>query len=170
MMPARRFTCCLIIALSLALSGPALAQSGTIKFRTDSSLVFDCEDPVHVKDYGVRASLTGALNADRSASADLAISGFMLSTNVHFDARLGRSSLPAPGGSSQLHVLSRDRIRAVWNLPNNNLIMDFSAAGRSCSAVLTIALKPGKKQYSMYGGKFYYCSSARVLNTSCEAQ
>jgi hypothetical protein len=48
--------------------------------------------------------------------------------------------------------------------------MDFAASGRSCSAVLTIRLKPGKTQYSMYGGKFYYCSSARVSNTSCEAQ
>jgi hypothetical protein len=145
MMQARRFTYCLVIALSPALSANAMAQSGAIKFRTDSSLVFDCEDPVTVKNYPVHASLTGALNPDRSASADLAITGFMLSTNVHFDARLGRSSLPAPGGSSQLRVLSLDRIRAVWNLPNNNLIMDFSGAGRSCTAVLTISLKPEKK-------------------------
>ena len=147
-----------------------MAQSGAIKFRSGMNLAFDCETPWKVKDYAVRAKLTGVLNADRSASADLAINGFMLNTNVHFDARLGRSVLPAPGGTSQLRVLSRDRIRAVWNLPNNDLILDFVASGRSCSAVLTMRLKPGKTQYSMYSGsKFYYCSVARVLNTDCEA-
>lgn len=171
MLVARRFTYYSIMALSLAFSESAMAQSGAVKFRSGMNLAFDCETPWNVRDYAVRANLTGVLNADRSASADLTINGFMLNTNVHFDARLGRSTLPAPGGTSQLRVLGRDRIRAIWSLPNNNLIMDFAVSGRSCSAVLTMSLKPGKTQYSMYSGsKFYYCSAARVLNTTCEAQ
>jgi hypothetical protein len=163
-------TCCSAIALSLLFSGSAIAQSGSVTFVSDMNLSFDCEDPWQVKDYPVRAKLTGILNG-KSASADLVISGFMLDANVHFDARLGSGSLPAPGGTTQLRVLGRDRLRGVWSLPNNDLAVDFLVSGQSCSTVLTMRLKPGKAKYSMYSGsKFYYCSAARVINTTCEAK
>jgi hypothetical protein len=56
-------------------------------------------------------------------------------------------------------------------LPNDDLIADVAANGRSCTVTLTIKLKPGQHEYSMWGGnKFYYCNAARVIRTTCEAQ
>lgn len=160
------------IALLLVLSfGPAAAQTGSVNLRAAMQLQFDCENPWKVKNYGVRATLTGVLNADKSATADLAINGFFLNTTVHFDTRLGRGSMAAPGGTSQLRVLGSNKLRGVWSLPNNDLILDLTMAGQSCQSHLTLRLKPGKKEYSMYGGtKFYYCSAARVISTSCTAK
>lgn len=147
---------------------PTAAQSGGVNLRATMQLQFDCENPWKVKNYGVRATLTGVLNTDRSATADLAITGFFLNTNVHFDTRLGRGSMAAPGGSSQLRVLGSNKLRGIWSLPNNDLILDMTMTGQACQSHLTLRLKPGKTQYSMYGGtKFYYCSAARVISTSC---
>ena len=164
--------CCVGILLALIFTGPAAAQSGKIASLVSTmNLVFDCEAPWNVKNYGVSARFTAALNADKTAYGDLAISGFMLDGNVLFDARLGRSVQPAPGGTSQLHVISSNRLRGIWSLPNNDLILDLTAhGGNACTANVAMRLKPGKKQYSMFGGsRFYYCSSARVVQTTCEA-
>jgi hypothetical protein len=40
----------------------------------------------------IHAVLTTTLNADKSASADLAITGILFTNRVHFDARLGAAS------------------------------------------------------------------------------
>ncbi len=87
------------------------------------------------------------------------------------EARLGRGSRPAPGGAAQLRVVSASALRGIWSLPNNNLIIDITTSGKSCAVAVSFALKPGQKEYSLWGGsKFYYCSAARVLQTSCSAQ
>jgi len=139
--------------------------------KSHLDLSFDCESPVHVTNYAVRGDFSAVLHTDRSAAADLVISGFMLSSTVHFEAKLGGGKRPAPGGTAQLRVLSRNQLRAIWSLPNNDLIADVAANGRNCSVTLTFRLRPGQHEYSMWGGsKFYYCSAARVIRTSCEAQ
>lgn len=134
-------------------------------------LSFDCQRPWNVQNYGARATFEAILNGDGTATADLTITGFALASTVHFDARLGRGSRPAPGGSAQLRVVSANALRGTWSLPNNNLVIDITTSGRSCAVAVSFALKPGQKEYSLWGGsKFYYCSAARVVRTTCSAQ
>lgn len=131
----------------------------------------DCERPWHVENYSARATFNGILNGDGTAEADLTLRGLGLASTVHFDARLGRGSRPAPGGSSQLRVMSARALRGIWSLPNNNLMIDITTSGSSCAVSVGFALKRGAKEYSLWGGsKFYYCSAVRVLQTSCRAE
>lgn len=165
-----RLLACSIALATLALPQQAAAQAGTVKLRSIMNMSFDCEDPWRVTNYGVTGNFTATLNPDSTATADLKISGFFLDGDVHFDARLGRAS-PAPGGTSQLRVTGRNRLRGVWSLPNNNMSIDITVSGQTCNVNLTVQLKPGKRQYTMFGGqKFYYCSAARVVSTSCAIQ
>ena len=80
-----------IVFLS-ALSAPAAAQSGTINLRSTMNLSFDCETPWNVRNYGVTGQFNAAPNSNKTATAHLKISGFMLDGEVHFDARLGRGA------------------------------------------------------------------------------
>lgn len=170
MLPAQMRSTVLAFVL-LTVSGPALAQSGSINLKSTMNMSFDCETPWRVKNFGVTGRLTATLNPDKTATADLKISGFMLDGDVHFDARLGRGASPAPGGTSQLRILGSNRLRGIWSLPNHDMILDIVASGSSCSVNLALKLKPGKTQYSMFGGqKFYYCSAARLVRTTCDAQ
>ncbi|MBI3702245.1 MAG: hypothetical protein HY242_17625 [Afipia sp.] len=171
MLPRCLALCATAIVL-LVSSIPAGAQSGTINLRSTMKLSFDCETPWNVKNYGVTGRFNAALNSDKTATADLKISGFFLNGDVHFDARLGRGAMPAPGGTSQLRVIGPNRLRGVWSLPNNDFILDVVAtSNNTCAVNLALKLKPGKKQYSMFGGqKFYYCSAARIVSTTCAAQ
>jgi len=158
------------IALAFSLSSNALAQTTSANLRADFDLQFDCERPFFVRNHPIRAAFTASLNANKSASADLAITGMVFTNRVHFDARLGGAPQPAPGGTSSLHVIASNRLRAVWNLPNNQLILDIVTAGRSCSANLSIKLKPGMQEYTMFDGShMYYCSKQRLLRSSCQA-
>jgi hypothetical protein len=158
------------IALALSFSSEAVAQTASANLKANFNLQFDCERPFYVRNHPIRAVFTAVLNADKSASADLTISGIFLTNRVHFDARLGGASQPAPGGTSRLRVIARNRLRAIWDLPNNQFILDIVTAGRSCSTSLNIKLKPGKQEYSMFDGvRMYYCSKQEVLRTTCQA-
>jgi hypothetical protein len=158
------------IGVALSFSGEAVAQKGDVTLKAVFNLQFDCERPFFVRNHPIRAVFTGVLHADKSAVADLAISGVLLTNRVHFDARLGNPSQEAPGGTSSLRVVSRNQIRAIWDLPNNQLVLNLVASGRSCSANLNLRLKPGKREYSVFdGNQMYYCSHQRLLQTSCEA-
>lgn len=151
--------------------GVAVAATQSTRLHSQIALSFDCERPQQVRNYGARATFEGVLNGDGSASADLTINGFALASTIHFDARLGRGSQAAPGGSSQLRVLGAHALRGVWSLPNNDLIINITTSGSSCAVSVNFALKRGQKEYSLWGGsKFYYCSAARVLQTSCRAE
>jgi hypothetical protein len=156
------------LAPVLPLASAAQAQSAHIDAKFE--LAFDCEQPIFVRNYPMHAVFTGTLNANRSATADLALSGPFINNTIHFDARLGGGTRPAPGGSARLSVISSSRLRAVWDLPNNQLILDIIVRRSSCSTVLAIRLKPGQHQYSMYSGThFHYCSAYRLISSSCEA-
>jgi hypothetical protein len=165
-----RFAHNVAIGLVLLLSGSALAQAASAKLNAGFDLQFDCERPFLVRNHPIHAVFTGVLDTDKSASADLAITGRFFTNTVHFDARLGATSQSAPGGTSSLRVMGGNRLRAIWNLPNNQFILDIVARGRSCSATLNIKLKPGMHEYSMFDGTtMYYCSKQTLLRTSCEA-
>ncbi|HLX16000.1 MAG TPA: hypothetical protein VKS24_12435 [Bradyrhizobium sp.] len=158
------------LGVALSLSGEAIAQKGDATLKAVFDLQFDCERPFSVRNHPIRAVFTGVLHADRNASADLAISGVLLTNRVHFDARLGNASQEAPGGTSSLRVVSRHQIRAIWDLPNNQLVLNIVGKGRSCSANLSLRLKPGMREYSVFDGNLMsYCSRYRLLQTTCEA-
>jgi hypothetical protein len=160
----------LAMVLALSLSSEAIAQTTSIHLQASFDLSFDCERPFYVRNSPIHAEFTAVLNANRSASADVVFTGVFTTTTVHFDARLGGVPQSAPGGTSQLHVAARNRLRGIWDLPNNQLILDIVAAGRSCSTGLNMKLKPGKREYSLFDGvSFYYCSKAQLLRTSCRA-
>jgi hypothetical protein len=165
------FAAPLAVALASACPAQALAQSSSAHLKATFDLEFDCEQPFYVRAHPIHADFTGVLNADRSASADLVIRGLLFPNTVHFDARLGGAARPGPGGTTQLRVISRNRLRATWNLPNNSLVLDMVAHGNSCSTRLAVKLKPGKREYSMYDGhQFYYCSHQRLLHSTCQAR
>lgn len=158
------------ISFSMCLASTALAGSGTARLHAEFDLTFDCERPLPVKNHPIHAIFDANMNADKSASADLTIKGVIQTNKVHFDARLGASQ-PAPGGSSQLHVAAANRLRAIWDLPNSQLILDMIPGKGSCTAVLNIKRKPGATEYSMFDGQtFFYCSAYRLLNSSCQAE
>jgi hypothetical protein len=158
-------------ALLLSLASAAVAEDGSINLHAKFELTFDCERPFQVRNHPIHANFTAILNPDKSAAADLAITGVIFTNTVHFDARLGGRPQPAPGGTSQLHVISSRRVRAIWDLPNNQLILDITGAGQSCAAALSIKLKPGKTEYTMFDGhSFYYCSDRHLLSSTCEAK
>jgi hypothetical protein len=168
LLPLAGFLCGIAV---LAIPAPLSALSGSTSMRSHIDFSFDCDSPVHVTNYPVHGDFTAVLNPDNSASADLAISGFLLSSNIHFDAKLGGGRRPGPGGTTQLDVLGRNHLRAIWGLPNNNMIGDVTVHGHSCAVSLAIRLKPGQHEYSMWGGNgFYYCTAARVLHTTCDAE
>lgn len=150
------------------LSSAAGAQSAHLKAHFDH--LFDCERPFALRDHPMKSEFTATLNADKTAKAELTIKGVIFTSKVYFEAVLGRQSQPAPGGTSQLRVVSKNRLQAIWDLPNNRLILDIAATGRSCRANLSVRLKPGHKDYSFYDGKLmYYCSRHRAVSASCTA-
>jgi hypothetical protein len=117
-----RLARCVAIALALLVSGKAVAQtqSGDATLKAVFNLHFDCERPFLVRNHPIRATFTGVLHPDKTAAADLAITGVILTNTVHFDARLGEASHAAPGGTSSLRVIARNQIRAVWDFPTTS--------------------------------------------------
>ena len=159
------------VALVLPLSSGAGAQTAVAHLQSKFELTFDCERPFNVRNHPIHATFDAVLNTNKSASADLAIAGMFATSHVHFDARLGGAWLPAPGGTSLLRVVSSNRLRAIWNLPNDELILDITTAKASCSSLLNIKLKPTKREYTMFDGStFYYCSGYRLVGWTCQVQ
>jgi hypothetical protein len=159
------------ISLGLCLTSAALAASGSAHLHAEADLRFDCERPIQARDHPIHAIFDATLNPDKTATADLTIKGVIFTNKVHFDARLGGGAQPAPGGSSQLHVASAHGLRAIWDLPQSQLILDMNGTKGSCKAHLTITRKPGAAEYSMFDGRtFFYCSAYRLLGTSCQAE
>lgn len=152
-------------------SGSAMAQAGSVRIQSGFDLAFDCHRPFNVKNHPIRARFKAVLNSDKSASADLALSGIFTTNTVHFDVRLGRSSQSAPQGTAQLRVVAANRLRAIWDLPNNQLTLDVVTSGNTCTSLLAIKLKPGKTEYALYGGnRYYYCTNFRLLRSSCNVE
>jgi len=160
----RAFAHHVILVLALVFSSDALAQA---KFRIGFAGQVDCDKPSAVKNVPVRMEGNGVLNPDGSASADVTLTAFVLSSTIHFLGRLGAPPASAPGGTSQVRVAGRDRLRLIWNLPNNQFVVNIQVKGQSCSAQLQPILKPGKTQYTFFDGRTYhYCGRPRIAQSS----
>jgi len=154
----------MLMAIVLELvPAPASAQKSAIRFKFDFETVVSCSRPVNVTNSATRGSGAGVLNTDGSASFDLSLA----TSTVHFDARLGRSS-PAPFGTSRLSVVNRHQLRAVWSLPNNDIVMNFSVTSDSCHASAVSQLRRGAREHNaVILGQLAYCSKLEIARTSC---
>jgi hypothetical protein len=108
----RKFARYIILVLGLMLSTDATAQ---VNFKIGFAGRVDCDQPFAAKNVPVRMEGTGVLNPDGTASADVTQTAFVLSSTIHFQGRLGAPPASAPGGTSQVRVAGRDRLRLIWN-------------------------------------------------------
>jgi hypothetical protein len=156
----------LLLATVIALvSAPASAQKSLVHFKFHFETVVTCSRPVNVTNSESRGSGSGVLNADGSASFDLSLA---TSTTIHFDAKLGSSSNPAPFGTSRLSVVNRNQLRAVWSLPNNDIIMNFRVASDSCQASAVSQLRRGAREHNtVILSQLAYCSKLQITHASC---
>jgi hypothetical protein len=163
----RMFPSILLVVVASVFCTQAWAQS-SVHFQISGSGHVDCDQPIHVTNFPITVHGSGAINSDRSAAADVDITEFIFVNRIHFDGRLGARPTSAPGGTSQVRVAGRDRLRLIWSLPNNQITLDILVRGRSCSVALGFSLKRGMRQYSLYDGHgFHYCGKPRVEQTAC---
>lgn len=160
-----------VLAALTCPSSEARAQSGSVQLVANFDQRFDCHRPFQVTNHPIRSEFKAMLRADKTATATLTMRGVISSNTVQFEARLGSGARSAPGGgTSQLRVMPGNRLRGIWDLPNNQIILDIAATGRTCKATVAIKLKPGHKEYSLYGGpRMYYCSKHTVLSSTCRS-
>ena len=157
-----------ILALALTSSTATMAEPGSVNFQIAFSGHVDCFRPIAMNGVPISVSGTGSLNTDGSASADITETAFILSTQIHFDGRLGRST-PAPGGTAQVRVAGRHRLILIWNLPNNQMVVTINVAGQTCTANFATNLKPGKSEYTLFDGNIYhYCDRPIPVSSSCQ--
>jgi hypothetical protein len=160
----------LTLALGLALSTAASAQNGSVKFQIGFSGHVDCHRPFRISNVPISGSGTGTLQTDGNVSADITETAFILSTQIHFEGRLGRPT-PAPGGTAQARVAGKHRLLLIWNLPNNQMVVTIDVRGQSCSANFAARLKPGKTEYTLFDGNIYhYCDRPIPVTSSCHVQ
>jgi hypothetical protein len=148
----------------------AFAQSDTLHLRFGFDGTVDCDQPQKVTGFPIHGTGTGVIYTDRRASLDLSVRG-STTNRIHFDATLGGAPTPAPGGTAQLRVASANSLRMVWDLPNSDFVVNLTATKASCSVRIDTHLKRGSRQYTLFdGGKFFFCSKPRIIQTSCQGK
>ncbi len=157
-----------VLSMGLLFSTGALAQSGSVNFQIGFTGHVDCHRPFAVKGVPISGTGTGTLTTDGRATADLTETAFVLSSQIHFDGRLGARPNPAPGGTAQVRVAGKNRLLLIWNLPNNQLVVGVTVNGNSCRATFTANLKPGKTEYTLFDGSIYhYCDRPTAETATC---
>jgi hypothetical protein len=148
---------------------PLLAQERVLRMNFSFDGVVDCSRPIAVKNFALHGEGQAVLYSDRRATLDYTQRG-LSSTQVRFDAQLGGAPSPAPGGTASLRVVNRSQLRAVWSLPNNDLILTVSVARNSCVARIDARLKGGAREFSLYdSGMLVYCGRPKITGISCQA-
>jgi hypothetical protein len=164
----RRVVASLVLALGVAFANGASAQ--TVNFHIGFTGQVDCQSPIALSNVPISADGTGQINADGTGYADLTQTAFVLSTRIHFEGRLGRPTA-SPGGTALARVSGKNSLRLMWNLPNNQFVVNIAVRGQNCSARFSSNLKPGKSQHTLFDGNIYhYCGKPRVQSSSCEVR
>jgi hypothetical protein len=146
----------------------SIAHAASVSFQMAFTGHVDCYRPIQISNVPISGSGTGSLNSDGTASADVTETAFIFSSNLHFDARLGRAT-PAPGGTVQVRVAGPHRLLLIWNLPNNQMVLDVAVNGNSCTARIENKLKPGKTEYTLFDGTgYHYCGRPTTEGASCQ--
>jgi len=146
---------------------PALAQkSAVVNFKFDIDSVITCNRPMKLDNQGAHGRGSGVLHSDGSASFDLSLA----TSQIHFDARLGGGPIPAPFGTSRLNVVNRNQLRAVWSLPNNDIVLNFKVAPASCQVTGASHLRGGAREHNtVILGQLAYCSQLQITRIGCTA-
>ena len=156
--------------LMLCGATPLLAQEGVLNMSFSFDGVVNCTRPLAVQNFSLHGEGRAVLYSDKRATLDYTQRG-LSSTQVNFDAKLGGAPSPAPGGTASLRVVSRNTLRAVWSLPNNDLILNVSVSRNSCVAKIDARLTGGAREYTFYdSGMLVYCSRPRIMNVACQAR
>lgn len=162
-----------LLAALLILCGsatPSLAQEGVFRMNFSFDGLVNCTRPIAAQNFAMHGEGAAVLYSDRRATLDYTQRG-LTTTPVRFDAKLGGAPSPAPGGTASLRVISRNQLRAVWSLPNNDMILNVSVARNSCVAKIDVRLKGGAREYSLYdSGILVYCSRPRIMNVACQTR
>lgn len=162
-----------LLASLLMLCGsatPLMAQEGVLNLNFSFDGVVNCTRPLVVQNFTLHGDGRAVLYSDKRATLDYTQRG-LSSTQVQFDAKLGGAPSPAPGGTASLRVVSRNTLRAVWSLPNNDLIVNVSVARKSCVARIDARLRGGAREYTFYdSGILVYCGRPRIMNVACQAR
>ena len=162
-----------LLASLLMLCGSAtssLAQEGVLNVSFSFDGVVNCTRPLAAQNFALHGEGRAVLYSDKRATLAYTQRG-LTSTQVNFDAKLGGAPSPAPGGTASLRVVNRNTLRAVWSLPNNDLILNLSVSRNSCVAKIDVRLTGGAREYSLYdSGILVYCSRPRIMNVACQAR
>jgi hypothetical protein len=156
-----------LVAVMTLVAAPAPAQKSAVNFKFDFGTVVTCREPVNLTNSSSRGNGSGVLNSNGSASFDLSLA----TSTIHFDAKLGGGSSSAPFGATRLNVVNQHQLRAVWSLPNNDIIMNLSVNSDSCQATAVSQLRRGAKEHnSVIFGKLAYCSKLQITGVHCTVQ
>lgn len=156
--------------LLLCVASPLPAQEGVFNMSFSFDGVVNCTRPVPVQNFSLHGEGRATLYSDKRATLDYTQRG-LSSTQVNFDAKLGGAPSPAPGGTASLRVVNRNTLRAVWSLPNTDLILNVSVSRNSCVAKIDARQRGGAREYSLYdSGMLVYCSRPRIMNVACQVR
>lgn len=165
-MPRLSFAFAFCFAL-IFFAGAARAQSDGVNIEFTFQGQVDCEQPLKVNNFPFSGRGSGTLYSNGRAALDVSFSG-ATTNNMRFDASLGGAPTSAPGGTAQLRVLGKNKLRMIWSLPNNDQSVDITVSGRACTASINNTLKRGSRQYSLFdGGIFIFCAKPRITQTTC---
>jgi hypothetical protein len=145
------------------------AENKAVNFQVGFSGHVDCFHPLALSNVPISGTGSGTLHPDGSVVAELTETAFnMLSTTIHFDARLGRVR-EAPGGTSEARALGPHQVRLSWRLPNNQLVVTINVANNTCTSDFAAILNRGKVEYMLFDGiGYHYCARPVFVTSSCE--
>ena len=156
-----------LVAVLTLVSAPASAQKSAVNFKFNFGSVVTCREPVTLTNVGARGSGSGVLNSNGTASFDLSLA----TSTIHFDTKLGGGSSPAPFGTSRLNVVNQHQLRAVWSLPNNDIVMNLKVAPDSCQATAVSHLHRGAHEHNtVILGQLASCSKLEINGMRCAVQ
>lgn len=162
-----------LLASILMLCGsatPSLAQEGVFNMSFSFDGVVNCTRPLAVQNFTLNGQGRAVLYSDKRATLDYTQRALGI-TQVQFDAKLGGAPSPAPGGTASLRVINRNTLRAVWSLPNNDMILNVSVGRNSCVARIDARLRGGSREYTFYdSGMLVYCGRPKIVNVACQAK
>jgi hypothetical protein len=167
-----KFMTCALVAAGALLSGCGVAAAqkpGSIHIDVNAQLRVDCNRPVRVSNFAVRVVARNTISPDKNFTANWQISSIG-TQSMDFAGRLGSTStIGLPGGSSaQLRVTPGNGLLLNVRSPQSSLSARVTASGNACNVVLTTALRPGFREYSLWSGSTYnYCSKPQIMQTQC---
>ena len=161
------------LALAFCISCPAKAQTENenVAWKIVTDWRVDCSRPDFVQAFPFRSVETAVFNLHGTSTEDVVNSTLYLFVfgRLHFENRADGVFRPAPAGYSNLTVLNANKVRTVWDLPNNQFVQEIERRGHSCHVTRSVNLKSGMKEYTLFDGDtMRYCSRIEVRAISCE--